>query len=181
MPIISASFSRDANGVPITFNGITLPSNPQTLTGTSANSPIITPIFGITGTVLVTGIYGVVTTVLGANHTTAYWRLNDQTAQVSITASSGTTLSTLGVGTTIVKKGLAAAALTALDSAAGRISEPTTLETLYFSPFVAMQKTGGVATNIEYVYSTTDTPTSGAITFYITFVPVSPNGTITAL
>lgn len=179
MPTIKASFSRDANGVPITYGGITLPSNPQTLTGN--NTTVVTPIFGITGTVLVTGIWGVVTTVLGANHTAAYWRLNDQTAQVNITLNTGTTLSALSVGSTIVKKGLAGAALSALDAAAGRVSEPTTLETFYFSPFVAMQKTGGVATNVEYVYSTTDTPTSGQITFYIQFVPVSADGTITAL
>lgn len=179
MPQVNASFSRDANGVPITYNGITLPSNSQTLVGN--NTTVYVPIFGITGTVLVTGIWGVITTVLGANHTAAYWRLNDQTAQVSITASSGTTLSAKGVGSTIVKKGLAATALALIDSAAGAISEPTTLETSYFSPFILQQKVGGVATNIEYSYATTDTPTSGAITFYVQFVPISANGTITAL
>lgn len=179
MPSVNASFSRDANGVPITSGGLIVPSNAQNMTANNTTASI--PVFGITGTVLITGIWGVVTTVLGSNHTAAYWRLNDQTAQVNITLNTGTTLSALGVGSTIVKKGLAGAALVALDAAAGRVSEPTTLETLYFSPFVLMQKTGSVATNVEYTYSTTDTPTSGQITFYIQFLPVSANGTITAL
>ena len=119
MPSVNASFSRDNNRVPITTDGIILPSNIQTLSG--SNTTVNTAIFGITGTVEIRGIWAVVTTTIGTNHTAGLYRLNDQTATVAITAS-GATLSGLAVGTTVVKKGLAAAALSVLDNAAGRLS-----------------------------------------------------------
>lgn len=168
------SFPRDDNSVPITQLGLATVEN---ITFTGNNTTVNTPLFHITGTVLVNALYGVVTTVIGANHTGGLWRLNDQTAQVAITAT-GATLSGLAAGTTIVKKGLAATATALLDNAAGRVSEPTTLETIYFSPFVAMKKTGAV-TDIEYQYATTDTPTSGAMTFYCSWVPISSDGRVT--
>lgn len=169
----SGSQLRDDNDSPISGVGIVI-SNAKTLVGN--NTTVAVPIFHVTGSVQVIGLWGVVTTALGANNTAAYWRLNDQSAQVNITLNTGTTLSAAVAGGTIVKKGLAAAALTFLDAAAGRVSEPTTLETPYFSPFVAVQKTGGITTDIEFVYSTTDTPTSGTIIFYAQYLPVGPVG-----
>jgi hypothetical protein len=163
------------NDQPVQGFGLQL-SNPKTLGGTGT---VVVPIFHVKGTVNVLAIYGVVTTVLG-NNTAAYWRLNDQTAQVSITLSTGTTLTSKSAGSTIVKNGLAAAALVLLDAAAGRVSEPTTLETTYFSPFVAMQKTAGVTTDIEFVYTTSDNPTTGAITFYVQYLPIGQGSNITA-
>ena len=174
---MTEAFTRDANNVPITTDGLTSKDS-QTFSGN--NTTVYVPIFSITGTVEIRGLWGVVTTTMGVNHTAAYFRLNDQGAQVAITAASGVTLSGLAVGTTIVKKGVAATAVTLLDNAAGRVSEPTTLETPFFSPFVVMKKTGA-ATNIEYVYSTTDNPTTGAMTFYVRWLPVSLDGSIAAL
>lgn len=156
----------------------TLVSTTKNLTGN--NATVAVPIFGVTGTAEVIRLYGVVTTTLGANNTAAAWRLNDQTAQVDITLSTGTALSAATAGSTIVKKGLAAAALTSLTSAAGRVSEPTTLETPFYSPFVAVKKTGA-ATNIEFVYTTTDTPTTGTIQFFAEYLPGSAGSTLTAL
>ncbi len=138
---------------------------------------VSTALFRVTGSIEVRAIYGVVTTVLGSNVTAAYWRLNDQTAQVDITLSTGTTLSSAAVGSIIVKKGLATAALTALTSAAGRVSEPTTLETPYFSPFVVVAK-NGANTDIEFTYSTTQTPTSGVIQHFIRWMPISANSEV---
>ncbi len=172
------AFGRDDNYVPITQNGL-LTTDTQTLTANGATANV--PIFSITGTVLINALYGVVTTVLGANNTAAYWRLNDGTNQSSITVSTGTTLSAAPVGSTIVKKDVAANALVLLSSSQERVSEPTTLETLYFSPFVAVQKTAGVATNIEFVYTTSDTPTSGVITFYCGWVPLSSGARVAPL
>lgn len=174
MTAIAASYFRDANRVPITTDGITTKVS-QTLSG--SNTTVNTGIFTITGTVEIRAIGFVVTTVIGANHTAGLYRLNDQTAQVAITAS-GATLSGLAVGTTVAKKGLAAAALTLLDNAAGRISEPTTLETTYFSPFIVMKKTGAL-TQIEYGYATTDTPTSGVIQHFVRWLPISDDGAVT--
>lgn len=178
MSTINASFSRDNNRIPLTYNGIIVPSTNQILTGN--NTTVTIPLFHITGTVLVTGLWGVVTTDLGANHTAAYWRINDQAAQANITLNTGTTLSAIKTGSVIVKKGLAGAALTKLDNATGLVSEPTTLETFYFSPFTVVKKTGAV-TDIEYLYTTTDAPTSGAITFYAQFLPISSDGALTAI
>lgn len=178
MPTVNSSFSRDNNRIPITTDGIILPSNTITLTG--SNTTVVTPIFTLTGTVEIRGIWGVVTTDLGSNHTAAYLRLNDQGAQLDITLNTGTALSAAKAGSTIVKKGLAAAAITLLSNSVGRVSEPTTLETTYFSPFVMMQKTAAT-TQIEYVYTTTNTPTTGAFIFYVRFLPVSADGTLTAV
>lgn len=177
MPTIPASYWRDANRIPITTDGITTIDS-QTLVG--SNATVAVPIFGVTGMIEVRALYGVVTTVLGANNTAAYWRLNDSSAQSDITVSTGTTLTSAAVGSLIVKKGLAAAALVLLTSAQERVSEPTTLETTYFSPFVAVKK-GTAATNIEFVYSTTDTPTSGAIQFFLRWLPLSVDANVTAL
>ena len=177
MPTVNASFSRDNNRVPITTDGITLSSS-QTLTG--SNATVNTPIFRVTGSVEIRGLWAVVTTAIGVNHTAASWRLNDQTAQVYITAVGGTTLSGIAAGSMIVKKGVVATALTKLDNAAGAISEPTTLETTYFSPFVMVKKTGA-NTDIEYSYATTDTPTTGALQHFVRFLPLSADGTITAI
>lgn len=153
-------------------------NNSKTLSGN--NTTVAVPIFGLTGTVIVTQLYGIVTTVLGSNHTAAYFRLNDQTAQVSITASSGVTLSSLAAGSWFGKTGLAAAAATAKTNAAGAILEPTTLETLIPSPFMLVKKTGAT-TNIEYVYTTTNTPTSGVIQFFVQYQPLSADGALAAI
>lgn len=167
----------DANHKPIQVGGVVTRSS-KTLTGSSAT--VAVPIFSVTGTVNVTALYGVVTTDLGVNNTAAYWRLNDQMAQVNITLNTGTTLSAIKAGSTIVKKGLATAALVLLDNAAGRVSEPTTLETSYFSPFAITKKTAA-ETDIEFVYSTTDAPTSGVIQFFCIWLPVSADAKVTAL
>jgi hypothetical protein len=174
-PIVySGSMLRDDNDNPVLGTGLTI-SNSKTLTTTGT---VAVPIFHVTGCVQVLALWGNVTTALG-NNTAAYWRLNDQTAQVSITASSGTTLTNAAVGCTIVKNGLAAAALVLLNASAGRVSEPTTLETQYFSPFVALQKTGGIQTDIEFVYTTSDNPTTGVINFYVQYLPIGAGSKLT--
>lgn len=166
---------RDDNDTAIQYAGMYVNS---IISLTANNATASVPVFHVTGTVLVTGLWGVVTSTLGANNTAAYWRLNDQTNQSDITLATGTVLTAAGVGSVIVKKGLVGAALTLLSSSQERVSEPTTLETLYFSPFVAVKKINAV-TDIEFTYSTTDTPTSGAIQFYASYVPLSADGKLT--
>jgi len=175
MPAVAASYFRDANRVPITTDGL-IAQVSQTLSG--SNTTVSTALFTITGTVEIRGIWGVVTTDLGANNTAAYWRVNDQTAQSDVTLATGTTLSAVKAGSTIVKKGLAAAALVLLNNSQERVSEPTTLETTYFSPFVVVKKTGAL-TQIEFTYTTTDTPTSGVIQHFVRWLPISADGSIT--
>lgn len=174
---VSSPLWRDANHSPIQVGGVVSRSS-KTLSANNTTAQV--PIFSITGTVNIVSLYGVVTTDLGSNNTAAYWRLNDQTAQPAITLATGTTISAVKTGSAIVKKGLAGAALTLLDNAAGRVSEPTTLETTFFSPFVAMKKTAA-DTNIEFVYTTSNTPTSGVIQFFAVWLPISADGAVTAV
>lgn len=166
----------DGNGRTLTQLGM-VSADSQALSASGATANV--PIFTVTGTIQVNAIYGVVTTALG-NCTAAYWRFNDGSNQSNITLNTGTTLTNAGIGAAIVKKGLAGAALTLLNSDQERVSEPTTLETLYFSPFVLTAK-NGTTTNIEFTYTTSDTPTSGAITFYLGWVPLSADGAVTPL
>jgi hypothetical protein len=173
---LNAPLWRDSNQSPVQIGGV-VSRKSQTLAG--SNTTVATPIFRITGSIQVVSLYGVVTTDFGANNTAAYYRLNDQTAQPAITLATGTTLSAIKAGSVIVKKGLAAAAVTLLDNSAGRVSEPTTLETAYFSPFAAVKKTGA-NTDIEFVYSTTDTPTSGVIQHFIVWLPISQDASVVA-
>ncbi len=154
----------------------------QTTKTTNANNTTASILcFRVTGTVRVTKLYGVVTTVIGANHTAGFFRLNDQTAQPAITLAAGITLSAAPVGTFFGKFGLVTAIALLSTSAAGRIIEPTALETLEYTEFQAIQKTGGVQTDIEYRYSTTDAPASGAIQFFAEWQQVSGDGLLLAL
>lgn len=173
----SARFPLDGNGRANTTLGMVTQVS-KTLSGSNTTTNV--PLFTITGSVLVYALWGVVTTALGSNNTAAYWRLNDQTNQSDITLNTGTTLSSATAGSIIVKKGLAAAALTLLNASQERVSEPTTLETAFFSPFTAVAK-NTATTQIEFSYTTTQTPTTGAIQFFIGWTPLSNDGAVTAV
>jgi hypothetical protein len=178
MSTINASFSRDNNRVPVTTDGITVSVN-KLMTGDGTT--VAVPLFHIVGAVEIRGLWGEIVTAL-QNHTAAHWRINDQTAtSVVITAASGTALTNKTAGSLIVKKDLLTAALTLIDNAAGVISEPTTKETTFFSPFVAVQKTGSITTDIEYVYTTSDSPTTGEIKFNVRWLPLTSNANVVAI
>lgn len=179
MPRVSASFWRDANNVPIADDGVMV-SKAITLSGN--NTTVATPIFQLTGSVEVRALYGVVMTTLGSNVTAAYWRLNDQTAQVSISLATGTTLSTYAVGSLLSRRSIASVALFGQNSVATTVHDPVAATApSYFMPFAIAQKTGGVQTNIEFVYTTTNTPTTGAITFYCRYIPLSEDAKLVAV
>jgi hypothetical protein len=175
---ISASFYRDANRVPITTDGV-VSQDSQTFVG--SNATVNVPIFGFTGSIEIRGLWGIVTTVLGANHTASSWRINDQTAQIYLTAVGGVDISAYPVGSLISKVGLVAAALTAKKADVGFILEPTTLETHNFSPIIVGAKSTLLTSTIEYHYATTDTPTSGAMQFFLRWLPLSADATVTPL
>ena len=151
-------------------------ANSKTLSASNTTANV--SVFSITGSVLVTKLCGIVTTVIGANHTGAYFNLFDQTSRVNITLNTGgMTLSALPSGSFLGKLGLAGAVGTVKSAAVGGIIEPTTLETLEFSPFQAVKKSTA-ATEIDYTYSTTDAPTSGVIQFLIEYQPLSSDGAV---
>lgn len=154
----------------------------KTLSLTANNQTLASPIFRVTGHVKVIALYGIVTTVLGSNVTAAHWRINDQTAQVAISLATGTALSSLAVGSLIVRKSLVSVALTADNSSAAKVTDPVAATAPdVFMPFIVTQKTGAVQTDIEFVYTTTNTPTSGAIKFYAIFVPLTPESDLVAV
>lgn len=165
----------DDNGRPIDLGGF---RSRATLTTDASNETKVEPLFRVSGSIIVEKLYGVVTTALGSNQTAAYWRLNDQTAQSNISLNTGTTMSSAAVGAVLTRSGLAGAALTKLDSDQGRVSDPTTLQTKNFTPFMVVAK-NGANTDIEYVYSTTSTPTSGKISFFCVWQPVSQAASVT--
>lgn len=130
--------------------------------------------FTVTGAVIVHRLWGQVTTVIGANHTVGHIRLNDQTATIDLSSSTGITLSGLAVGTIISRNSAAATALTLDSNAVGAITD-TTANQEYFTPFVLVKKSGAVTT-LDYRYATTDAPTSGAVTWYAEWEPLSADG-----
>ena len=171
---IPSSFRRDANSVPITQNGLQVTKD---ITFTT-NGTIVKALFTITGSVLVNALYGVVTTLLGSNHTAASFRTNDQSAQVYLTAVGGTTLSNDAAGSVILKDKLVAVAVTELDNSAARVSESATAGIAIFSPVIITKKTAAL-TQIEYKYITNNT-SLGAMTVFCGFIPLSADGDITA-
>lgn len=179
MATTTASFSRDGNRVPITNYGFRV-QKVQTLTGN--NTTVATPLFSVTGTIKVYALYGMVTTTLGTNVTTAFWRLNDQTAQPAISLATGTTISGAAVGSQIIRLSVASVALTVKSAATGNVLDPVAATAPdVFIPFICMQKVGSIETDIEFVYTTTNTPTSGVIQHIAYWLPLSDDGNLVAL
>lgn len=170
----------DAAGVSIAsrLRNKLLVNNSKTLSAN--NTTVSVPLWTITGSILIWKLYGVVTTVLGSNHTAAHWRLEDGTNTPAITLATGTTLSSANVGSIISKIGLASAALTLLQSDQTRVGEAATAGNPTYCPAVLVSK-NGATTQINYRYTTTNTPTSGVIQFFLEYEPLSADGTVTAV
>jgi hypothetical protein len=176
MPTTTQSFWRDANRVPITQNGL-LVKKSYTFSSTGT---LVVPIFSITGTVLVNALYGIVTTVLAGNHRVGAFRINDQTAQVQITSATGPTMDAAPVGSMIIADVLAATAASFKSSAAGAVLQPATAGVNIFSGSIITQKTGSIETDIEYRFTSSTNPTTGAMDFFCGFIPLSADGNVTA-
>lgn len=155
-------------------------SKTQTLTGN--NTTVATPLFRVTGSVHISQLYAVVKTALGSNVTAAHWRTNDQTATVAISLATGTTLSSLPAGTTLTRHSIASVALKADTAAAAKVIDPVAATApAVHMPFAVVQKTGGVNTDIEFVYTTTNTPTSGVIQHFVEWQPLSEGASLDVL
>lgn len=147
--------------------------NPKTINANNTTANV--QLFLIDGSVYITKLYGVVTTALGSNHTGAYFRLNDQTAQIDLTLSTGgSTLSSFVEGSVVAKTGSAALVATVKNASAGALIDSG------LTGFCFIAK-NGANTYIEYTYSTTNTPTSGQIDFFVEWEPLSSSGTIYAV
>lgn len=177
MPLINSSFWRDQNFVPFTEAFITT----KTLDLDASDETKANPLFRVTGAVEVRAIYGIVTESLGSNVTAAHFRVNDGTDQVSISGGTAN-VSSIVSGSVIVRSDRLSADLVASNATQTRVVDPANSEvTNVFMPFVAIQKTGDVDTDIEFVYTTTSTPTEGQIAFYVRWVPLSPESKLETL
>lgn len=166
-------------GAPVVENKLRSRVVSSAVTLDANNTTASVDVFNLIGSIEVRRLWGVVTVAIGANHTAGFLRLDDGAAQVDITAS-GITLSGLAVGTTVTKEALAASSLTLLDDVVGTTDEGTLItHRPYFMGFVVVKKTGA-GTAIEYRYSTTDAPTSGELTFYAEWLPLSDDGDLSA-
>ena len=170
-------FYRTAQVLDSALNLGTQATKSHTLVGN--NATVAVPLFRVTGSVKVIALYGVVTTALGSAVTAAHWRTNDQTATLPISAAAGTTLSNFVAGSVLTRKSLVSVALTGDNASAAKVIDPVAATAPdIFMPFNVVQKTGAVQTDIEFVYTTTNTPTSGAITFYVMYAPLTATSTL---
>ncbi len=149
----------------------------KTLVGNSAT--VAVPLFRVTGSVRVVKLYGIVTTVLGNNVTAAAWRLYDQTVSRDITLASGTALSSLLAGSTLVKIDGDSVALAALSSSTARVGGSAVVGAAVSAEFYVVQK-AGANTDIEFRYTTSSTPTSGVIKFFVEYEALSSDGALVA-
>lgn len=175
MGIQNSAFLHDADHQPITWRGI-ITKDTQTL---STTGTVAVPLFTVTGQIEITALYGVITTALG-NNTAAYWRTNDGSTQNSITLNTGTSLTGAIKGGVISKKAGVGTALTLTAGTSGQVMESGTAGATYFQDFVVIANPLAT-TNIEFVYTTSDNPTTGVIDFYIRWVPLTPGSTIIPL
>jgi len=157
----------------------TLPVNvfSKTITTNVNNTTKSIVVFTITGSIKVLQIYGVVSTAISSSHTAAHLRLNDQTATIDITLNTGITLSSLAVGTTIYRSGLASAALTLKDNAVGAFLDAASAGTDIFTPFSVVKK-NGATTTIDYRYTTTNAPSTGGIQWFLIWQPLSADAAV---
>lgn len=168
----------DGNGNPIYSEH---PFSAKKSVSFTTNGTVVVPIFKVTGTVEIGAIYGVVTTAIGSNHTAAHLRLNDQTIQSQvITLATGSTVSSLPAGTLLSRRSLLSVALAVSTAATGLVTDPVAATVpSYFMPFLVTQKTGGVVTQIEYVYTTNNT-SLGAMDWFVKYRPLSADGYVSA-
>ena len=157
-------------GLPVNTFNKTITTNVNNTTGSIV-------VFTITGSIKVLQIYGVVTTVLSANHTAAHLRLNDQTATVDLTLNTGVAASAAPVGSILMRTGLVASALTLKSNAAGAFQDAQAVGADVFTPFEITKKTGATTT-IDYRYTTTDAPSTGAIQWFLVWQPLSADAAV---
>lgn len=144
------------------------------------NTTAIHPIFRCKGALEFIGLWGVVvTTNITSNHTNAHFRFNDQISPVNVTLSTGGgDLSNFETGSLVFKGGAATVALKTMRADAGRVAEPVSAGLPIFSPFFLVESPTSGDCDLEYVYTTTDSPSDGYIEFFCIYRRLSANAEI---
>lgn len=136
-------------------------------------------LFTVTGSIQVLKLWGVLTTATTlTNCTNLHFDIYDGSAATAITKNTGTTLSGLAVGTTVVKTELSASNLTLMNNATGVLSEASVTKGL--AEFFLAKKTG-VTTYVRLTYTSTDTPANAVMTVYAEYRKLSSDGALTAV
>jgi hypothetical protein len=152
-----------------TFKDVTL--NVNNTTGSIAT-------FTVTGTVQVYAFWGIVTTQFSSNITDVHLRLNDQTATVDMTLATGATMSNMAVGALLIKDSDGAVdPLTGINSTAGAFGDSGGQGVPNAMPFFVQKKTGATTT-IDFRYTTTNTPSTGAVRFWAVWEALSDDGAL---
>lgn len=145
----------------------------KTLTANAGDEDLL--LFTVTGSVDILAIYGVVTSVLSAGLTGAYFNLWDGAAEVEITDNAGAVISSLPVGSVISKLDIATVVANVIDATNGMILEDATYKQLR-KEFNITAK-AGATTTIRFTYSAAAVA-SGSIQFFIEYIPRSQGAKI---
>lgn len=136
-------------------------------------------IFTVTGCVSAI-IWGEVTSKTNSTTcSTFYIDLYDGAAAVEITDNGGTDMSGCVVGDVLSKDAVATTAITKVSCAAGAVTDGTAGTLMLRMPCRLMQKTGQT-TYIRACF-TGDNNTSLQITWYVRYIPVTSNGSVSAV
>lgn len=164
----------------LSYSGLpTISRSSLSKTFTANNTTASVQLWRITGVIYIEKLYGIITTGLGSNHTAAHFRINDQTTTDPITAAAGSDLSSYPAGGIFYKGSAAADPLSGDNSSTGNLFE-SNMGLPPITPLGIIKKVGA-NTDIEYRYSTTNAPTTGAADFFIEWRPLSADGSIAAL
>lgn len=172
--------TRDANRVPYTRFGAIAKT---TLNLTGNNETVTSPLFRIYGSVEIVRLYGIVTATIGAATATTSWTLSDSDgSSTAISGAAGTDISDRAPGTLLIRRGLSANVLVIGAASTASVTDVGGAGNKYISSLlVGIEKTGNVASYLNFVYATTSTPTSGAIDFYCGWVPLSAGSRLETL
>lgn len=154
-------------------------ANTKTLTVTGTQHIAV---FEVTNAILIKKLYGIVTSALSANQTSAQITMYDQTTRTQLTAVSGApTISAAVVGSLLLMSALPTTALQYLEATAGG-GGANSANLPVFQQLGVIGKHGAV-TQIEFTVSSTDTPPSGTIEWTIEYESLGTAlpGTVTAL
>jgi len=173
--LVGTTIPRDAEAAhlpnPLAWSGpISTTPNP---TGTGAQ---VDNLFTVVGSVEMI-VWGELTTGGTFNMTNIKLQSDDGTAQVDVTLD-GAAVTNLAAGTMLYRSGLAASALALSNNVASDVIDPGNAgNTLVHIPFVITRR-DDAATYVEVSYSTTDTDTTGEVTWYCVWRAMSNDGSV---
>jgi hypothetical protein len=134
-------------------------------------------IFQVVGSVYVSQLVGEVTTVLSANHTDCHCLLYSTSASEVISKATTLTLSAAPAESVLIKNAAATSTLQYLAADQPRVSTPAAAN---LDEFVAVEDPAAT-TYIQFRHTTTDTPSSGVIKWYVYWIALTTGALLKAV